>query len=112
MCFDSGSVIFSSVAACPLPGTGPEITAKAPEATCARQKLLLRQGPCIRYQDLIWRFWSRPAKAALTVGRARSRFYRQRRPRLQRPRPSFFFQAEDGIRDLTVTGVQTCALQI
>src|SRR3989475_8257054 len=24
----------------------------------------------------------------------------------------FFFQAEDGIRDLTVTGVQTCALQI
>src|SRR2546430_17601092 len=23
---------------------------------------------------------------------------------------SFFFQAEDGIRDLTVTGVQTCAL--
>src|SRR2546430_7041532 len=28
-----------------------------------------------------------------------------------RPR-SFFFQAEDGIRDLTVTGVQTCALPI
>src|SRR5256886_10921508 len=30
-------------------------------------------------------------------------------------RPScffFFFQAEDGIRDLTVTGVQTCALPI
>src|SRR2546430_4991463 len=26
--------------------------------------------------------------------------------------PSFFFQAEDGIRDLTVTGVQTCALPI
>src|SRR2546421_533789 len=24
----------------------------------------------------------------------------------------FFFQAEDGIRDLIVTGVQTCALQI
>src|SRR3972149_10799169 len=24
----------------------------------------------------------------------------------------FFFQAEDGIRDLTVTGVQTCALPI
>src|SRR2546430_5136365 len=23
----------------------------------------------------------------------------------------FFFQAEDGIRDLTVTGVQTCALR-
>src|SRR5256886_11355784 len=27
-------------------------------------------------------------------------------------RHSFFFQAEDGIRDLTVTGVQTCALPI
>src|SRR5256886_12486457 len=27
-------------------------------------------------------------------------------------RPVFFFQAEDGIRDLTVTGVQTCALPI
>src|SRR2546427_6803582 len=24
----------------------------------------------------------------------------------------FFFQAEDGIRDLTVTGVQTCALPL
>src|SRR5688572_32992774 len=29
-----------------------------------------------------------------------------------RPGNSFFFQAEDGIRDLTVTGVQTCALPI
>src|SRR5256886_12959552 len=28
------------------------------------------------------------------------------------PRPLFFFQAEDGIRYLTVTGVQTCALPI
>src|SRR5256886_7187414 len=27
-------------------------------------------------------------------------------------RTCFFFQAEDGIRDLTVTGVQTCALPI
>src|SRR2546430_1986360 len=27
-------------------------------------------------------------------------------------RKFFFFQAEDGIRDLTVTGVQTCALPI
>src|SRR2546430_6168445 len=32
----------------------------------------------------------------------------QRRP----SRRFFFFQAEDGIRDLTVTGVQTCALPI
>src|SRR2546430_8797983 len=29
-----------------------------------------------------------------------------------RRRVFFFFQAEDGIRDLTVTGVQTCALPI
>src|SRR2546427_8570150 len=29
-----------------------------------------------------------------------------------RPLFFFFFQAEDGIRDLTVTGVQTCALPI
>src|SRR5882757_7881009 len=27
-------------------------------------------------------------------------------------RPLFFFQAEDGIRDIGVTGVQTCALPI
>src|SRR2546430_9846072 len=33
----------------------------------------------------------------------------QRRSQSQ---PVFFFQAEDGIRDLTVTGVQTCALPI
>src|SRR5256886_10468758 len=31
---------------------------------------------------------------------------------LQRFDEAFFFQAEDGIRDLTVTGVQTCALPI
>src|SRR2546429_2688690 len=29
-----------------------------------------------------------------------------------RVRASFFFQAEDGIRDVAVTGVQTCALPI
>src|SRR5438874_13385285 len=29
-----------------------------------------------------------------------------------RRHPYFFFQAEDGIRDLYVTGVQTCALPI
>src|SRR5258706_495984 len=28
------------------------------------------------------------------------------------PLPIFFFQAEDGIRDWSVTGVQTCALPI
>src|SRR2546430_5861636 len=32
--------------------------------------------------------------------------------RIWKAMPLFFFQAEDGIRDLTVTGVQTCALPI
>src|SRR2546429_4613917 len=32
-------------------------------------------------------------------------------PRIARPH-FFFFQAEDGIRDVAVTGVQTCALPI
>src|SRR5256714_11005600 len=37
----------------------------------------------------------------------------QRRGRLLPwPPPVFFFQAEDGIRDKLVTGVQTCALPI
>src|SRR5256886_3173186 len=35
-----------------------------------------------------------------------------KRPRNGDDVPFFFFQAEDGIRDLTVTGVQTCALPI
>ena len=32
--------------------------------------------------------------------------------RINLPRNVFFFQAEDGIRDIGVTGVQTCALPI
>src|SRR2546430_7611253 len=36
----------------------------------------------------------------------------QHRFESQRVVSLFFFQAEDGIRDLTVTGVQTCALPI
>src|SRR5438874_9079362 len=32
--------------------------------------------------------------------------------KLEAPSVFFFFQAEDGIRDLYVTGVQTCALPI
>src|SRR5256885_1418732 len=32
--------------------------------------------------------------------------------RSRKARVSFFFQAEDGIRDYKVTGVQTCALPI
>src|SRR5256886_5842508 len=37
---------------------------------------------------------------------------RGNRKKILTSRLSFFFQAEDGIRDLTVTGVQTCALPI
>src|SRR2546430_3854635 len=37
---------------------------------------------------------------------------RRRRGRSYGRTSLFFFQAEDGIRDLTVTGVQTCALPI
>src|SRR2546430_9073777 len=36
----------------------------------------------------------------------------RQKPEKVEGRRFFFFQAEDGIRDLTVTGVQTCALPI
>src|SRR2546429_1761328 len=36
----------------------------------------------------------------------------ERRPQLASSLIFFFFQAEDGIRDVAVTGVQTCALPI
>src|SRR3989475_6408136 len=42
--------------------------------------------------DRVWRVFERDAQCAVDMGSSR-----------------FFFQAEDGIRDLTVTGVQTCA---
>src|SRR2546427_2863236 len=42
----------------------------------------------------------------MSCGSSRRQWRRARR------RCVFFFQAEDGIRDLTVTGVQTCALPI
>src|SRR2546430_3673524 len=57
---------------------------------------------------------SLPDKHSLSASR---RWTRARRPcsmmTASAPGVSFFFfQAEDGIRDLTVTGVQTCALPI
>src|SRR2546430_816789 len=46
----------------------------------------------------------------MSVGRSLRRAFRSRvRASIE---TFFFFQAEDGIRDLTVTGVQTCALPI
>src|SRR2546427_712785 len=80
--------------------------------------------------DKIWRLHQRPVRALLVrVSAARSWVVHPVRCRglatrcSTRPRPLlgavpteisffFFFQAEDGIRDLTVTGVQTCALPI
>src|SRR2546422_3228002 len=48
---------------------------------------------------------------------ARSEGYRSwpsctHNPKVAGSNPAFFFQAEDGIRDVAVTGVQTCALPI
>src|SRR2546430_291391 len=45
-------------------------------------------------------------------GHAGDGAYDQQRLALAEVGARFFFQAEDGIRDLTVTGVQTCALPI
>src|SRR2546430_3585564 len=50
----------------------------------------------------------RQRRRALGKAELRSRYRRQCRHVCH----FFFFQAEDGIRDLTVTGVQTCALPI
>src|SRR2546430_2897431 len=40
------------------------------------------------------------------------RLFHRRLRNIRTATTCFFFQAEDGIRDLTVTGVQTCALPI
>src|SRR5438874_9765374 len=46
------------------------------------------------------------------MGRKEEAMPRGRRACMRRGTFPFFFQAEDGIRDLYVTGVQTCALPI
>src|SRR5690349_17687793 len=66
-----------------------------------RDGQLQRQGP----------LETRPSASCGAAAAARVR--RRRRTRsTPRAAASFFFQAEDGIRDLYVTGVQTCALPI
>src|SRR5256886_11365719 len=52
------------------------------------------------------------ARESATAGSIRMRFRVTIVPSVVRVEWLFFFQAEDGIRDLTVTGVQTCALPI
>src|SRR2546430_4269926 len=49
---------------------------------------------------------------SVVTQRTMTRVHHGRMPTVWRWSVSFFFQAEDGIRDLTVTGVQTCALPI
>src|SRR2546430_1737096 len=58
--------------------------------------------------------WRHHVRAPLPLsGRTRrTTRWPQERPTRSRSLSFFFFQAEDGIRDLTVTGVQTCALPI
>src|SRR5256886_5814944 len=53
--------------------------------------------------------WSVPYRMICSAGGSAA-FYPACTP--AGPLMFFFFQAEDGIRDLTVTGVQTCALPI
>src|SRR3989449_7249598 len=59
---------------------------------------------------MLWASGVRPARA-LTRGRLVRRIGVQRCD-LRVGQYVFFFQAEDGIRDVAVTGVQTCALPI
>src|SRR5256886_9301609 len=58
--------------------------------------------PTFVFERIAWeRRFDRTVGWSFAVGRAHTN-----------DRAVFFFQAEDGIRDLTVTGVQTCALPI
>src|SRR5690606_40986862 len=52
------------------------------------------------------------ARARVASSRASGGAVRRARGLVRGPCPFFFFQAEDGIRDFHVTGVQTCALPI
>src|SRR2546430_7589140 len=54
--------------------------------------------------------WRSASKRAMTLAVSRPSLITLRATK--RRTGFFFFQAEDGIRDLTVTGVQTCALPI
>src|SRR2546429_6868724 len=53
-----------------------------------------------------------PELTTRLVGLMSDRIREATRIEQQRDRLAFFFQAEDGIRDVAVTGVQTCALPI
>src|SRR5256886_4268040 len=65
-----------------------------------------------------WCFWRMVTRFSPVTGMASTALSMRLRKQFLSSRYSlstwffFFFQAEDGIRDLTVTGVQTCALPI
>src|SRR5437762_9756623 len=58
-----------------------------------------------------WEWWPLTSIPGQAPASSPTRAFRLSSPAGAR-RPSFFFQAEDGIRDTSVTGVQTCALPI
>src|SRR5262249_41030978 len=67
------------------------------------------------YGAVVGRCRSRGGGPVCCGGAGRTVWCRRRRPPFHRAsvrRVGFFFQAEDGIRDWSVTGVQTCALPI
>src|SRR5205085_663838 len=56
--------------------------------------------------------WERASADASSAGMVDAGFENQKELTKMQLDNHFFFEAEDGIRDLTVTGVQTCALPI
>src|SRR5256886_1560966 len=82
-----------------------------PRAPCERSREpLVGRVPCVR-QNCCGRGGARPPRGGRPWGRAGVGGGRQQ-VGSGVGSAFFFFQAEDGIRDLTVTGVQTCALPI
>src|SRR2546430_1057763 len=66
-------------------------------------------GVAVEAPGIEMRFWTKVENTSSSLPLGRSGF----RVEVSKfGRVVFFFQAEDGIRDLTVTGVQTCALPI
>src|SRR5215470_16665767 len=77
---------------------------------------MITRAHCFAPADVRSRARAAPRAARQTfapaAGRVAVRSFSSAHVRLRVARFFFFFQAEDGIRDATVTGVQTCALPI
>src|SRR3989337_3764797 len=81
----------------------------------ARQSFLFSATLGYREMELAYEFMNNPVKVSatpeqLTVAQVEEILYHVARE--EKLPLLLFFQAEDGIRDATVTGVQTCALPI